>query len=51
MATKKAKPNGQFLLTDEEAAAFLSEREVSDLPGKYQLIIFVTYMIIKILKR
>lgn len=33
MATKKAKPNGQFYLTDDAAAAFLAQKPVSDLPG------------------
>jgi DNA repair protein REV1 len=33
MATRKAKPNGQFLLTKMSASEFMKRRPVSDLPG------------------
>ncbi|XP_062505261.1 DNA repair protein REV1-like isoform X2 [Corticium candelabrum] len=33
MATRKAKPNGQFLLTKEAAIEYMMVRPVSDLPG------------------
>lgn len=33
MATKKAKPNGQFQLNSEEASAYMSKLLISELPG------------------
>ena len=33
LATKKAKPDGQFLLTEETSAEMLAEMQVSELPG------------------
>lgn len=33
LATKRAKPNGQFYLRDEEVEEFMTEMNVADLPG------------------
>ena len=34
LATKKAKPNGQHLITDSQVVKFIANEKVSDLPGK-----------------
>lgn len=33
LATKRAKPNGQFYLTEEDVEEFMAEMNVADLPG------------------
>ena len=33
MATRKAKPNGQFHLTEEEVRGFISTQSIQDIPG------------------
>ena len=38
MATKKAKPDGQFYLQPEEVLAFMKDIQISDLPGEYSSI-------------
>ena len=35
LATRVAKPNGQFHLLPEDAAEFIKDKSISDLPGKY----------------
>jgi len=35
LATRKAKPNGQFHLLPEDVAEFIKDKSVSDLPGMY----------------
>jgi hypothetical protein len=37
MATKKAKPNGQFYLKEEDVLDFMKEQSVQNIPGDYPL--------------
>ena len=37
LATKKAKPNGQFHVEQEDVNTFILDKTVRDLPGKYIL--------------
>jgi len=40
MATRTAKPNGQFWLRPDDVASFMLDKKVSDLPGQSQLSFF-----------
>jgi len=35
MATRKAKPNGQFHLTEDLVQDYIKEQSVKDIPGKF----------------
>lgn len=39
MATRKAKPNGQFFLRPEEVDDFIRDQPVTSLPGKYSVLL------------
>jgi len=40
MATRVAKPNGQFWLRPDDVASFMLDKKVTDLPGKSHLSVF-----------
>lgn len=33
LATRKAKPDGQFIVGEEQVAEFIADQKLSDLPG------------------
>lgn len=41
MATRKAKPNGQYHLKPDEVVEFMKEQSVKDIPGKIYLNIWM----------
>lgn len=43
MATRKAKPNGQFLLRPEEVDDFIRDQAVTCLPGKFTVDIYCPF--------
>jgi len=45
MATRVAKPNGQFWLRPEAVAGFMLDKKVSDLPGRPELILHCYYLV------
>lgn len=41
LATRKAKPNGQYYVTSDEVCQFMKKQKIEDLPGlRNELIIF-----------
>lgn len=48
MATRKAKPDGQYHLKPEEVDDFIRGQLVSNLPGKYRSVLFNFSFIVNI---
>ena len=50
IATRKAKPNGQFWLELKDVQAFILDKPVGDLPGKFVIYKRFDYSLLKLIR-